>query len=124
MKLHKVNLLVPEEELGELFSWVAALKGTSLVSTELAMGNPLQQKEDEIDPRLVYHVDDKGVDRMNVEASLKALNLTFEDLQRMKTRAGTSEHRVKMATVSSKRSTSPRSLGPANLQSGVLVNGS
>jgi len=135
-QLHSVNLLVPTSELGELFSWVAELSGTTLVSTEVTADMPRQQygtvrlpnrvnvDDDALDPRLVYHMDEHGNARIDVTASLAALNLSESDLKKMKTRVGTSEHRVKMAGVVGKRinRVSNGRLGPAELKSGVLAN--
>jgi len=133
-QLHSVKLLVPTRELGELFSWVATLAGTTLVSTEqvepeerptMKFPSKVNTDEEVLDPRLVYQLDERGNTRIDVKASLGRLNLTMEDLGKMKTRCGTSEHKVKMATVTNKRtirngSTPP--VGPAEMKSGTLSN--
>jgi hypothetical protein len=91
---------------------------------------PIKANTDEeaLDPRLVYQLDERGNTRIDVKASLGRLNLTMEDLGKMKTRCGTSEHRVKMATVTNKRTIGNGSapvgpaVGPAEMKSGSLSN--
>mgnify|MGYP003655181660 CR=1 FL=1 len=131
-QLHSVKLLVPTRELGELFSWVTTLSGTTLVSTEQVEPeerptmkfHKVKTDEEALDPRLVYQLDERGNTRIDVKASLVRLNLTMEDLGKMKTRCGTSEHKVKMATVTNKRTIRNGStpVGPAEMKSGTLSN--
>ena len=110
---HVVKLLVPTSELGELFSWVAALKGTTLVSTSLAEKHCTngEVKNDKAkvkavapylddDPRLVRN--EEG--RIVIGESLSGLGLTEDYLRSTSTKCGTSEHKVKMAILRRKGS--------------------
>jgi hypothetical protein len=66
-------------------------------------GNKVNTDEEERDPRLVYQVDEHGNARVDIAESLLALNLSAAIIAKMKTKQGTSEHRVKMAIASSRR---------------------
>ena len=113
---HVVKLVVPKSELCELFSWVAALKGTVLVSTSLAekpyfngevrngengkaKAKPAASHLDD-DPRLVRNEDGRIV----IGESLTGLGLTEDYLRSTSTKCGTSEHKVKMAILRRKGS--------------------
>ena len=104
-QLHAVKLLVPTSELGELFSWVAELRGTTLVSTSIAesysdnggTGNGRVERED---PRVVRSEDGRIV----IGESLTGLGLTENYLRSAVTKCGTSEHKVKMAILRRKGS--------------------
>ena len=149
--MHKVILHTDAEQLGELVGLVLLLPNTTLISTELVgqsdvvdipvrvhtpptrvtkrLPNKVNTDETERDPRLVYQVDDYGNARVDVAASLDALNLTKLDLGKMHTRCGTSEHRVKMAIVSNRRAAlraeeteGNGAIGPAELHGSILSN--
>lgn len=106
-QLHAVKLLVPTSELGELFSWVAELRGTTLVSTSIAesfsnnggTGNGSGSVDRE-DPRVVRSEDGRIV----IGESLTGLGLTENYLRSAVTKCGTSEHKVKMAILRRKGS--------------------
>jgi hypothetical protein len=108
-QLHTVKLLVPTSELGELFSWVAELRGTTLVSTSIAesfsnnggTGNGSGSGSvDREDPRVVRSEDGRIV----IGESLTGLGLTENYLRSAVTKCGTSEHKVKMAILRRKGS--------------------
>jgi hypothetical protein len=127
--MHKVILHTSTEQLGKLVGLATLLQDTLVLSTELVgqlerpvvkvtpvrigngkppmparrYGNTVNTDEVERDPRLVYQVDIHGNARMDIAESLLALNLSAGNIAKMKTKHGTSEHRVKMAIASSKR---------------------
>jgi hypothetical protein len=98
-------------------------------------GNKVNTDEEERDPRLVYQVDEHGNARVDIAESLLALNLSAGNIAKMKTKHGTSEHRVKMAIASSRRfarnleeaaarlkGIPSTPVGPAHLHGGHLKN--
>mgnify|MGYP003641864727 CR=1 FL=1 len=102
-QLHAVKLLVPTSELGELFSWVAELGGTTLVSTSIAESfsdNGGTKNGNAEDPRVVRSEDGRIV----IGESLTGLGLTENYLRSAVTKCGTSEHKVKMAILRRKGS--------------------
>lgn len=104
-QLHAVKLLVPTSELGELFSWVAELGGTTLVSTSIVEsfsnnGGAGNGSVDREDPRIVRS--ESG--RIVIGESLTGLGLTESYLRSATTKCGTSEHKVKMAILRRKGS--------------------
>tara|TARA_Y100000004_G_scaffold174629_1_gene213505 strand:+ start:761 stop:1171 length:411 start_codon:yes stop_codon:yes gene_type:complete len=108
---HIVTLIVTESEILDLFSWVSELKGVKLVSTERMANDPMDTKAVTIQPEHndSTYVDDQEHDhrlvktpegRVVIDASLKALGLSEEYLRnKMPTKFGTTEHKVKMAIV-------------------------